>query len=236
MKTKSIWGSPPKRLYKLIKLAENSFGRNINACIIGCSDGKFLMPFARKYYKVTGYDVDEISLYGGYEQFPIVNKKVKYSYDRNFISQKYKLETKKVLGIVERLKQEDLKKYVKVERKDFYKLDDVEKFNIVFTSCSLHYSINKDLTLAEKVKKLQSIVDIGGYLYIDYMMAIEALDYKQYPANKFFRMGEMIRYFGKTWKVIHVRENLQPSFEGAHVDRVIDHFHKFGYILARRIK
>ena len=60
MKTKSIWGNPPKRLYKLINLAENKFNKRFNACIVGCSDGKFLMPFARKGYIVTGYDIDDI--------------------------------------------------------------------------------------------------------------------------------------------------------------------------------
>ena len=51
-KTKSIWGNPPKRLYRLIDLAENNIGKDFNACIVGCSDGKFLLPFARKGIKV----------------------------------------------------------------------------------------------------------------------------------------------------------------------------------------
>ncbi len=234
MKTKSIWGNPPKRLYKLIKMDENDFGKNIDACIVGCSDGKFLIPFARKHYKVIGYDIDEVALYGGYEQFPIINQKVKYSYDKNFTSKKYELETKMVPGIIERLKKEKLSNYAEIEKRDFYKSDNNKKFNIVFTSCSVHYSVNKDLTLAEKTKKLQDIVIDGGYLYIDYMMATEESDYKQYPANKFYRAGEIIKYFRKNWKIIYVRENSKPTFEGAHVDRVVDHFHKFGYILAKK--
>ena len=51
MKTKSIWGIPPKRLYNLITRAEEDFGKNFTACIVGCSDGKFLMPFAQKQIK-----------------------------------------------------------------------------------------------------------------------------------------------------------------------------------------
>ena len=66
MKTKSIWGNPPTRLYKLINLAKEKWGTNFSACIVGCSDGKFLMPFAREKIKVTGYDIDDIALYGGY--------------------------------------------------------------------------------------------------------------------------------------------------------------------------
>ena len=73
MKTKSIWGVPPKRLYKLVSLLENSNIKNPTACIVGCSDGKFLLPFARKHIKVVGYDIDKIALYGGTKAFPIVS-------------------------------------------------------------------------------------------------------------------------------------------------------------------
>ena len=40
MKTKSIWGNPPKRLYKLMNIAKKDWGRDFTACIVGCSDGK----------------------------------------------------------------------------------------------------------------------------------------------------------------------------------------------------
>ena len=82
MKTKSIWGTPPKRLYNLIKIAEQDFGKDFTACIVGCSDGKFLMPFARKQIKVVGYDIDDVALYGGIKDFPIVDQKVKYEYKK----------------------------------------------------------------------------------------------------------------------------------------------------------
>lgn len=97
MKTKSIWGNPPKRLYNLINLAEKDFGNNFNACIVGCSDGKFLLPFARRTIKVTGYDIDDVALYGGNKDFPIVKNKVKYKYDKDFISENYSLINKRVV-------------------------------------------------------------------------------------------------------------------------------------------
>ena len=70
MKTKSIWGNPPKRLYKLINLGKKQWGNDFTACIVGCSDGKFLMPFARDGINVTGYDIDDVALYGGNKMFP----------------------------------------------------------------------------------------------------------------------------------------------------------------------
>lgn len=236
MKTKSIWGNPPTRLYKLLNMAKKEWGQDFTACIVGCSDGKFLMPFAREGIKVTGYDIDDIALYGGNKEFPILNKKIKYKYTKNFKSKKFELETRRVLGVTERLKIEKLEKYANIEKRDFYRDQPNKKFDVVFTSCSLHYSANQDFTLEEKTKKLQDIVSKKGYLYIDYMMAIDEDDYTNYPAAKFYRKKEIINYFNEDWEIISYKENNLPSFEGAHVDCVKDHFHRFGYILARRVK
>ncbi len=236
MKTKSIWGNPPTRLYKLLNLGKKDWGTNYKACIVGCSDGKFLMPFARNGIKVTGYDIDDIALYGGYKDFPLKNKKETFKYAPNFVSKDFALENRRVLGLTERLDIEGIAKYATIEKRDFYRNMPKEKFNVVFTSCSLHYSANKDFTLEDKTKKLQDIVLPNGYLYIDYMMAIDEDDYEKYPKEKFYRKGEIINYFDQNWEIISYRENNHPSFEAAHVDCVKDHFHRFGYILARRIK
>ena len=236
MKTKSIWGTPPKRLYNLIKIAEQDFGKNFTACIVGCSDGKFLMPFVRKQIKVVGYDIDDIALYGGIKSFPIVDKKEKFKYSKNFVSKKYEIEEKRVYGIIERLQKEKLNKYANIEKRDFYRNVPNAKYDVVFTSCSLHYSVNSDFTLEDKTKKLQSIVAKNGYLYMDYMMAIEENDYENYPDYKFYRKNEILKYFDSDWEIISFRENHNPTFEGAHVDCIVDHFHRFGYLLARRIK
>ena len=236
MKTKSIWGNPPTRLYNLINISKKEWGNNFTACIVGCSDGKFLMPFARDGIMVTGYDIDEIALYGGVKEFPIVKNKIKYPYSIDFKSEDYELESKKVLGVTERLKIEKIEKNAKIEKRDFYRNLPKEKFNVVFTSCSLHYSANKDFTLKEKTEKLQSIVKPTGYLYMDYMMAIDESDYVNFPLSKFYRKNEILEYFGNDWKILSFRENHNPTFEGAHVDCVKDHFHRFGYVLARRLK
>ena len=162
MKTKSIWGNPPTRLYKLINIAKKDWGKDFNACIVGCSDGKFLMPFAREHIKVTGYDIDDIALYGGAKDFPIIKEKKKYPYFPNFKSEEFELESKKVLGVTERLEIERISEYATIEKRDFYRNLPKEKFNVVFTSCSLHYSANQDFTLEDKTKKLQSIVLPNG--------------------------------------------------------------------------
>ena len=43
MKTKSIWGNPPKRLYKLLNIAKNNLPKNTGAVVrtaaVNASDG-----------------------------------------------------------------------------------------------------------------------------------------------------------------------------------------------------
>ena len=236
MKTKSIWGNPPKRLYKLVKVVEELEKENKTVCIVGCSDGKFLMPFVRKGIFTVGYDIDEIALYGGKKLFPIKNDNKKYKYSKNFKSKEFELEERRVLGTTERLEIEGLTEYADVSICDFYKNTPDRQFDLVFTSCSLHYSKNAYCSLEEKVKKLQSVVAVGGYLYMDYMMAIDEKDYETYPESKFFRKREVLNYFGKDFEIISIKENDMISFEAAHVDCVRDHFHRFGYVFARRIK
>ncbi len=236
MKTKSIWGNPPTRIYKLINLAKKECGSNCTACIVGCSDGKFLLPFARERIKVTGYDIDPIDLYGGIKEFPIRPGNPKYEYSPDFVSPKYELQPIDVLGVIKRVEIEGLQKYANIEERNFYKNPPKEKFDVVFTSCSLHYTINNIFTLKEKVELLKNIVKKGGILYIDYMMALDEQDYEKYPDYKFFRNGEALKYLDEDWEIISYYEQKKPVFEAGHVVTTEDHFHRFGYLMAKRLK
>ena len=227
MKTRSIWGRPPTRLYNLIKTAEKTFSEGFTGCVVGCSDGKFIFPFARKGHPVRGYEVDKSALYGGVKKFPIKDQE-----NGNMTN-----EERAVQGIFERINKEDLGKLIKIEERDFYKNVPDEKFDVVFTSCSLHYTLNSAMTLEEKTKKLQQIVAPNDYLYIDYMMAINDNDYEAFPKNKFYRSGEIIKYFDLAqWRLISYKENKKPTLEPAHVECPFDHYHRFGYICMQRIK
>lgn len=65
MKTKSIWGTSPTRIYKFKELINLKIGNKASICIVGASDGKFVMPFLRSGFSVTAYDIDEVVVYGG---------------------------------------------------------------------------------------------------------------------------------------------------------------------------
>ncbi len=227
MKTKSIWGRPPTRLYNLIKMAEDTFNGKFTACVVGCSDGKFIFPFARKGHHITGYEVDKSALYGGTKQFPVKRPN----------STEIDHQERTFPGVHERIQTERLGHVTNIEERDFYKNTPNKQFDVVFTSCSLHYTLNSGFTLEDKTKKLQNIVAPGGFLYIDYMMAIDDNDFELFPQSKFYRTGEIKNYFDpQQWRLVSYRENKKPTLEPAHVECPFDHYHRFGYICMQKIR
>ena len=93
MKTKSVWGESPSRLYRFKNLIEKRFGESASVCIVGACDGKFVMPFLRSGMAVTAYELDEVAIYGGKKEFPVPRaniQKLEYIHnpDRNPIYQK----------------------------------------------------------------------------------------------------------------------------------------------------
>ena len=68
------------------------------------------------------------------------------------------------------------------------------------------------------------------------MMALEEDDYEKYPNYKFFRNGEALKYLGNNFEIISYYEQKKPVFEAGHVVTTEDHFHRFGFLMAKRLK
>jgi hypothetical protein len=234
IKTKSIWGKPPSRLYLFIHLIVKTEVQNV--CIVGCSDGKFVMPFLRKGYRVFGYDIDKIALYGGEKKVPL---------KRAMISrQKYSPSAWKITlpeipsqvvvidGLKKRAEKEKLSNSLSFFEQDFYHNPPLETFDVVFTSCSMQYENNRDIPITKIIEILQNHVNKNGFLYMDYMMPLE--DRHTWKAEHFLRSGQMEQYFSTGWDILSLKEMRYPIFEAAHVEIVRDHFHRFGYLLAHK--
>ena len=238
MKTKSAWGNSPKRIYNIIRKLEGQKLDNINVCIVGCSDGKFVLPFARHNIKVIGYAIDKVALYGGMKFFPIhredIERKKYVSSNDKPIFPEIPCEQREIMGLKKRLEVEKLNSFVTIREQDFYRSETTEKFDLVFTSCSIQYKCNRDIGIHAMLSKLKKSVKIGGYLYMDYMMPLE--DSHTWKSELFLRTGQIYELFDESWKIEYVRESKTPILELAHVDRPSDHFHRFGYVLARRLK
>ena len=55
-----------------------------------------------------------------------------------------------------------------------------------------------------KINKIKSNVALGGYIYIEYYLAIDEKDYKKYPSNQYLRYGEIEKYFPKEeWTILY---------------------------------
>lgn len=233
MKTASCWGAPPDRIYHFI----NGLPENIkNICVVGCSDGKFVMPFLRKNYTVTAIDLDKIALYGGVKHKPVsrekIEKKIYVSSEKKPVYHELPMENVTIDGLLNRCVKEKLTDKLNIIETNFYRSPPNEKYDVLFTSCSLQYKTNRDIPVTEIMDVLMDHVNDGGFLYMDYMMPLE--DRHIWKSPHYFRTGQIRRFFDDKWDIKYIYEMKHPIFEAAHIDRAEDHFHRFGYILARK--
>lgn len=236
MRTKSIWGNPPSRLYRFREILREKFGNSAKICIVGASDGKFVLPFLRAGLEVTAYELDEVAAFGGEKSFPLERvfvQRLEYIPNpyRNPKYQNVPAEKREILGLKRRVAMEGLEHLLTIRMENFYRNPPSETYAGVFTSCSIPYPCNFDIPVPNIISALKNSVSAGGYLYMDYMMPLE--DHHNWRPKHYLRRGEMKKFFeDDDWKIIHVHEMSKPVFEVAHVDRPEDHFHRFGYILA----
>ena len=237
MKTKSLWGQPPKRLYKFIDLVNQRADNMRHICVVGASDGKFVLPMLRKGLSVTAIEIDNIAIHGGEKIVPLPRKNVvKINYKEcQGVPEYPEIPYQKIMatGLLERVQKEKLEAKFELLEMDFYHNVSQNQYDAVFTSCSMQYKGNRDLSLQKALQRLQDAVKPGGLLYMDYMMPPE--DSHDWKSELFLRTGHIKAFFQNGWKIIHLRELKKPVFEAAHVDRPSDHFHRFGYILAEKL-
>ncbi len=211
----SLWGPPPSRFFRLLRLVESSIAeRPIRVSILGCSDGKFVIPAARRGHRVLAVDIDPVALFGGSK--PGVGGPVKMP------------------GLTARLNQENLQRTVRVVHADFVTFRAPRaRSHLVFTSGSIQYSYNLRHSLHAVIKAIQSFALSGGFVYVDYMLPL--IDQHLTRPN-FFARGALREHFpAPNWQIIYDRV-LPPLRERAHVDNPEDHVHHWGHLLALRLR
>ena len=233
MKTSSCWGTPCSRVYRFIQ----KYGHDVNSIyVVGCSDGKYVFPFLRKGYDVTATDMDSIALYGGEKERPVFRTyipTIKYQHhecEPEFIQ--LPSEKINILGLAQRAQIEKLDNNLHIIENDAYHNPINQKFDVVFTSCSIHYKSNRDLSLEHIISILKNSVNKNGFLFIDYMMPLE--ESHIWKTELMPRNGQIKKLFLDGWDIKYIYEMKKPIFEAAHVDRPEDHFHRFGYLLAQK--
>lgn len=236
MRTSSVWGTPRAFFWKSVSVARHTWGKQLCVCVVGCSDGKFVLPLARLGIHVDAFDVDPVALFGGTKAFPrrpLAVPAVRYRPGMEHeAAPQFPIVERPILGLAGRLAAEGLRSSVHFEVRDVFRDPPPHQYYLVFTSCSIQYRCNRDLDPEGMLHTLMSAVQPGGYLSMEYMMPLEDGDSRK--ASHFFRPRSMRLRFGSSWQVMFLREQRSPRFEAAHVDRPADHFHRLGQILARR--
>lgn len=214
MRTKSVWEETKTFFPLFMKKINDSFINQGRIYVVGASDGKFVIPLAEKGWKVLALEVDKTAVYGGVVEFP-------------------KTGLGKMLGLEQRLKIEKLEKEVEILNDDFLTCKLLPQPCLgVFTSCSWHYSRNHSVPLKRFIEKMQSIVAVGGVFCAEYMMPSEK---KHLNIEHYVKEGQLLQYFGEHWEIL---ENFytEPFNEKAHVDKLVDHRHRMGFFMAKKLK
>ena len=214
VRTKSLWGPPPSRYYRLLRRAERLLGtrRPLTVAILGCADGKFVLPAARRGHRVVAIDVDPVALYGG--EKPGLNGPVWMP------------------GLVWRLDREGLRQRVQVVNGDFARDAPVFRCQLVLTSGALQYSRNCTNPMSSMIRSVKRYVAPGGLLYVDYMLPYESK--YQGRQNCPGREAWNEYFLESRWRFFYNRV-LPPVIDRAHVEYPVDHLHQWGHLLTQRV-
>lgn len=207
---KSIYNDTPKTLLIYEEKLRNEFNGPFSVLIPNCMDGFSVLPLVRRNHIVDCYETNDIFLNGGnYDEF----------YTR---------------GLLNKIKDENLQDKTNLIKKNFYENRIEKQYNFVYSYRSLHLSENSHIDMRKKVKKLQSSVKDGGYIYIFYYIADDEKNYNLYPSNSYFRTYEMKEMFDKNyWEIIYSVEN-HIRQHGPHINNNKLHYHKTGTIFAKK--
>lgn len=208
--TESIWEGT-KTFFPIFKdYLENKKDSKITVCIIGASDGRFVIPLAKKGYKIIAIENDPLLLNGG---------DVKVSENK----------TIKVLGLKERLKVENLVSNVEIIEDNFFDVNIDFLVDAIFTSSTWDCSINHNRSLSEYIEKMKSAVKVNGIFCSEYMMPCEE---KHKNIEHYLGEGEINKYFNN-WKTIE--EFYTPVFkDDPHIGKLVPHIHRMGFFMGQK--
>jgi hypothetical protein len=154
-RTTSAWGTPPRRLFQFLARAkERASRRSPRLIVVGCADGKFVLPAARRGWNVAAIDID-LNMTDGCPALPSTGI------------------PHPVPGLVNRLEREGLTRRVEVRRGDYMKDKDLPVGDALWTSGALQYSANLSYSIEAMTDRLRQLLIPGGLAYIEYMIPNE---------------------------------------------------------------
>jgi SAM-dependent methyltransferase len=209
MTTASIWEET--RTFFPLFLSEIEKRRARSVCVVGASDGKFVLPLARRGIHVFAIERNRTAVDGGPITLPGPISTL-------------------MPGLRKRLAEEGLADRVTIVGADLMDVADKWTADAVWTSCSWHYSVNHGRPLAEFIGSMSRLCrPRGGVLGAEYMMPVEPRHFtiEHYPGE-----GQ-VRGHLTGWRIDW--ETYTPAFvEAPHVEQLTEHVHRMGLIIATR--
>jgi hypothetical protein len=179
-------------------------------CVVGASDGKFVVPLARRGYRVTAIERDRRALDGGPVELP------------GYVPGQ-------MLGLRSRLEREGVVRNVEIIEGDLLTLDALPRCDGVWTSCSWHYSVNHHRPLGQFIQRMQDLCTEDGLFGAEFMLPVTK---RHETIEHYLEEGEIHRYL-PGWRLLW--EAYTPQFtEAPHVEQLEPHLHRMGLVLAER--
>ena len=185
-RTNSLFGNMPYIFQKRVmnwKIRNN--GEKSKFLIIDDKDGQLGMCPLRRNIPIVVYEPEKVFLEGGKIEVPL-----NIPNTTNFIFAK-----RNILGFKDRITTELLTTNCNIVNKNYYKFTDENKYEYVAACHSIDRDSNIEFTMDYKINKLKNNVARDGYLYLEYEVALKDDDYETYPANKYLRNNEILKYF-----------------------------------------
>lgn len=178
-------------------------------CVVGASDGKFVVPLAQDGYRILAIEPDRIAIDGGAVEFP-----------ENVQGE--------MLGLRQRLAYEEVADRVEIVESDIFDAVDLPPADAVWTSCSWHYPMNYPRPLEQFISRMQAFCTSGGVVGAEYMMPVEP---EHVRVEHYLEQGAIRSYFSG-WDLLW--EAYTPPFiEAPHIEVLEPHVHRMGFIVAQ---
>jgi SAM-dependent methyltransferase len=181
-------------------------------CVVGASDGKFVLPLARQGVRVVAIERNQTAIDGGSVILP------------------GPVETT-MPGLRKRLAHEGLTGRVEIVQADLLALTEpIPPVDAVWTSCSWHYSDNHRRPVADFIGVMRQLCRPGGGVFgAEYMMPVEP---RHFTIEHYLSEG-CVRAFLSDWG-IEWEAYTPPFVEAPHLEQLSEHVHRMSLIIATR--
>ena len=131
-------------------------------------------------------------------------------------------------SLTARARSEGVSEHLEILAGDFRDLA-LYGYDSVWTSCSWHYSLNKDRPVKLFMDCLVRSLKGGGLLGVEYMLPVVASDLE---CDRYLGEGEIWGYLPRSWSVW---EAYTPLFaEAPHPGKAIEHVHRMGFAVVQK--